>query len=465
MWKIACFLLLFISFTSSAQTNKLLIEAVTVEGNKKTKTQIILRELDFRVGDTLRLSEIGPALERNRRLILNTGLFTIVQMNVIRWDEATKRISIHIKVQETWYIFPIPIFELADRNFNVWWSEMNRDLERVNFGVRAYHLNITGRQDLLKLAAQYGYTQKYELEYSLPSINRSQTLGIWTNLFYSRNREIFVNTIDNKLIFERSDRDFLLRRRRLGGGLRYRPGLYFYHQISLRYFHNSVKETFAPELNPDYFLNDRSEQHFFTLKYDFSIDKRDIRPYPLQGYYLLAELQKIGLGFFDDRDALIFTGTLAQYLPVSKKFNLELIAKGQLLLSRNQQPYYNSRALGFEPDFLRGYELYVIDGQDFGFLKSSLRYELLNKILNFEEAMPIKQLKLMPLRIYLSWNVDLGYVRDGYYQKNNPLSNRLLYSTGLGLDIISYYNRVFQIQFTFNHLKEKGLYLHHKFIF
>ena len=24
---------------------------------------------------------------------------------------------------ENWYIFPIPKFELADRNFNVWWKE------------------------------------------------------------------------------------------------------------------------------------------------------------------------------------------------------------------------------------------------------------------------------------------------------------------------------------------------------
>ena len=457
--------ILLSSVLSFAQSAHIVVESITLEGNHRTKDAIIFRELDFGIGDTLNIIQLPETLERNQQQVLNTGMFTAVQFNIKNWDDRRGLIQVHITMRENWYIYPIPIFELADRNFNVWWEEQNRSLDRINFGLRFYHINFTGRRDLLKLVAQYGYTQKYELEYTLPSFNKAQTWGLRTNWFFSRNKEVNYATAENKQLFRREEDDFLIRRIRFSGGAIYRPRLFFYHNFDIEYHHNTTDDLIAQKLNPDFFLDAKQQQRFFALRYAFAIDRRDIKPYPQKGNFLLAVLRKDGLGIFNDRNALILTTTYAQYINLPKKWSLELIGKAHLFAIREQQPYYNSRALGFEPDFLRGYELYVIDGLDFGYIKSSLRFELMNRSFSFGKAMPFKKLKIMPLRIYLSLNGDSGFANDPYYAAGNPLSNRLLYSAGLGLDIISYYDKVAQIQFSVNHLGEKGVFLHHKFIF
>ena len=106
----------------------------------------------------------------------------------------------------------------------------------------------------------------------------------------------------------------------------------------------------------------------------------------------------------------------------------------------------------------------MIDGLDYGYWKNSIRFQLLKKEINWGEYMPIPQFKVMPFRIYLSLNQDLGIVNTPFYAQGNPLANRWLWSGGLGLDMITYYDKVIQIQYTINHLREKGLFLHFKLI-
>ncbi len=447
-----------------AQADSITVERIRIKGNTKTKELIILRELDFSVGEKIALENLSTTLEQNQSQVLNTGLFTKVSLNVKNWNPQTNRLEVLVEVREAWYFYPIPIFELADRNFNVWWVEQDHRLNRVNLGLRFYHTNITGRRDLLKLVAQFGYTQKYELEYQLPGLNSKQTFGFRTNLFYSRNREVAYRTEGNKLLFERFDEDYPVERVRFSGALTWRPGLFFYHELGSAYHQNQVNKTVIDELNEDFFLDQKTKQQYFRLHYAFTFDQRDIKPDPLNGQLLRLSLQKSGLGIFNDLDAFSLSGNYARYIPLGEKWSWESILKGEVALQRNQQPYYNYRALGFEPDFLRGYEYYVIDGLDYGYWKNSIRFQLLKKEINWGEYMPIPQFKVMPFRIYLSLNQDLGIVNTPFYAQGNPLANRWLWSGGLGLDMITYYDKVIQIQYTINHLREKGLFLHFKLI-
>jgi hypothetical protein len=45
-------------------------------------------------------------------------------------------------------------------------------------------------------------------------------------------------------------------------------------------------------------------------------------------------------------------------------------------------------------------------------------------------------------------------------ENGNNLNNKLLWSTGLGLDLLSYYDQVYRLEFTYNSLGEAGIYLH-----
>ena len=60
---------------------------------------------------------------------------------------------------------------------------------------------------------------------------------------------------------------------------------------------------------------------------------------------------------------------------------------------------------------------------------------------------------------------DRAYVNDPQYGEINPFGNRWLWGGGLGLDLVLHYDKVIQIQYSINHLKEKGLFLHFKLSF
>ena len=61
------------------------------------------------------------------------------------------------------------------------------------------------------------------------------------------------------------------------------------------------------------------------------------------------------------------------------------------------------------------------------------------------------------------FNFDMGYAKNStVLVARNPLNNRLIRSGGLGLDIVAYYSWVWQIQYSWNDLGQKGIFLHYK---
>ena len=458
----------FQSAFSQIDTTQIIIEAIEIEGNKRTKDAVIIRELSFQKGDKISLTDLEAILKTSQQNIQNTGLFvkTEITNKVSKWnDQSIEAVTVKIEVRESWYIYPYVIFELADRNFNVWWNEMNRSLKRVNFGVSLNHLNLTGRRDKLKLTIQDGYTKKYELDYNLPGINKAQTIGAFANIFYSRRKEIAYITDFNKLLFFQEGDVFQLQRFRIGGGITYRPGIFQYHTFKVLYSDNSIGDRIADELNTDYFFNNSNRQRHLTLQYDYTIDKRDIKPYPLNGYLGTFLIQKDGAGITPDVNSLSLSAKWVQYYSFTKKLSVELFAKGKVELIRKKQPYTHVSYFGYDENYLRGFELYVVDGMDMAMLKSAVRYELINREFDFGPYMPIRQFKLMPFKLYFSVHNDIGYVNAPFYDSYGTLNNKLLWGGGIGLDFMLYFDKVIQIQYSFNNLSENGLFLHFKLSF
>lgn len=451
--------LLGLSTFLTAQSDYINIQEIEITGNKKTKDNIIIRELDFQIGDTIHLTNLSLRTARNQTLLMNTGLFTSVKINIKDWDTVTNDVNISLEVEEFWFIYPFPIVELSDRNFNEWWQTYNHSLKRVNIGLRFYHINLTGRNDLLKLVTQFGFTQKYEVEYLRPGINKKQTLGIFTNLLYSQNKELAYGVRNDTLQFFRDRENILLRRIRGRLGLKYRPNLFTTYDAEFSYHNHRIHEKVANELNPNFFNNGLVQQ-YFSLRFQLNWDLRDVKPYPMNGHQIIFSIQKDGFGLFDNFNAGNAQLTLKKYIPLSKKWSTELIGKGKLGLVRSQQPFYNYQGLGYEIDFIRGYELYVVNGLDYAYAKTRLRFELLNFIFEWGDIMPIRQFRTMPVKWYLSLNSDFGYVNDPFFRETNTLRNELLWGGGIGLDIVVFYDKVFQIEYSINRLGERGIFLH-----
>ncbi|PSR15253.1 MAG: hypothetical protein DA408_02210 [Bacteroidetes bacterium] len=443
-----------------AQADWIIVDQLTFTGNKRTRTAVILRELPFAVGDTILLADLPAKLLAGERQLLNTGLFMTAAITYKKWEGATQRIHLEVDLLEAWYIYPIPKFELADRNFNVWWKEQNRSLKRVNVGLKFDHLNFTGWGDKFEVGFEYGYTRSFEVSYNLPYLNKAQTLGLFLHTSYSRNREINYLTAENKQLFFNNETNFVRSIFYSEAGLSWRPALYGQHNATLGYHQNWVDPTVVQEYNPGYFEDGKNKQRFFRLLYGYRFDLRDNRAYPWAGYQLGGFVEKDGLGVFGDRNALTVNLFAEKYWPLGKQWSFSLATRTKYSLIRQPQSYQFNRGIGFGRNRISGYELYVIDGLDMALLRSNLRFQIWRGNISFGKWVFIDSFRELPFRFNLSLSNDLGIVNDPFGTRSgNPLNNQLLWGGGLGLDFVFYYDFVFRLQYSVNELGEGGFFL------
>ncbi len=434
------------------------VEEIVVSGNFKTKNDLILREILLSPGNVVSGNTLQDLVEESRELLINTGLFN--QVSVAWENTAPGRVRLLVDVREMWYVFPVPVLDLADRNFNIWWVEHRRSLDRITYGLDFTHQNFSGRNDKLSLGFKLGYSQKFEISYRRPYLNASKTLGINAKFQLQRNRELNYRTFENKQSFYRRESDdFVYEQLRIYSIFTYRSKWRSFHDFAFFYNRDLVDDIVIRQLNPDFFPTTLPLYRYFSLSYAYRLDHRDIRSYPMRGFLLTAELKKDGLGIYGDRDALTLRPRYEQYFTLHPKWSIAGMLSGKYSFIRKPQPYNDNRAIGFREDFMRGYEYYLVDGLDMFLWKTSLRREIIQRNWYLGKWMPLQSLRTMPMKCYLSLNQDLGYVNDPFSGINNDFSGRLLWGRGLGLDMVFFYDKVFRIEYSFNHLMENGLFL------
>ena len=128
--------ILFLFLSTALYAQELHIRNIQINGLKTTKETTVLRELSFFVGDKVTIQELHSLLEENKSNLLNQWLFNFVDFTpIIKENE----VDILLKVTERWYVWPYPIFEISERNFNVFWDSLRQsnfqDFSRLNYGL------------------------------------------------------------------------------------------------------------------------------------------------------------------------------------------------------------------------------------------------------------------------------------------------------------------------------------------
>ena len=408
--------------------------------------------LEVKAGDTLWISKEKKIIETTQNRIFNLNLFIDVLVNLEKHEDQTATLKIILK--ERLYIFAAPIFEIADRNFNEWWYDRNRDLSRTNYGAILVKKNVRGRNETLEFNAQAGFIQRFKIAYKIPYIDQKQEYGLSFYANFSQFKNLAFQTNKNKLDFLRSE-GVLKDRLQTNITLRKRRGFYQFQNLQLGYIRNRINDTIAL-LNANYHLNSEKSQSFFQINYEYIYDNRDFASYPLKGKKILLGFSKYGL-WQKDLDLWVLRSSYQYHKEIWNRLYGSWAA-GVRLLWHNGQPYSNAQALGYGNDLVRGYQLYVIDGQHYAVSKANLKYELFNvkKEVSF---IPLRQFRTIPIAMYPKVFFDIGYAQDNVFGRDiNPLANRILWGTGLGLDMVTYYNRVFQLDFSLNSLKQFGVF-------
>lgn len=454
---------------SQQATQYLYVDSIIYEGNKKTKSFVLQRELSFKLGDSLELSGSSKVFRRSEELLMNTSLFTKATINIVEW-RPRNRLVIKVTVSEDWYIYPIPILELADRNFNVWLVDMGAKLNRLNFGAYLYYNNLGGQADQLVLTAQWGYTRKLELSYRVSNLGRHKKLGFSISGLYSANKEMAYTTANDKLKFYRNIEadQYLFHRLRGIFTLNYRPTLFTKHEFGVQYQYLAVSDSIFNR-NPEIINNQTASQSVLSLFYRFVYDTRDVKSYAKKGLYVQTYLMKEGFGASnEDLNLLAATVSAAYHKSLSSRWHISHVAEVKKTLLGDFIPYYNFKSLGYSQDYVRGYQYYVIDGQDYVYSQNDLHF----KLTDFKykaKFIPIQAFKVVPVALYLRAHLDFGYVRNTRTEANALLNNRLpnnfLLGTGLGIDAVALYNMVFQFDFTVNKEQQAALYFRYKLKF
>ena len=436
---------------------KIIISNINISGNKITKKEIIIRELVFYINSITTKIELEDNITESQKNLTNLKLFNF---NEIDYTIIDSLVEIDIEVVERWYFWPYPIFEISERNFNSWWNEFKAskfsDFSRLNYGLFLNWNNFRGRNELIQLKIRRGFKEHYLISYQLPFINRSKTLGLNTDLQMFRRKKTFYKTENDSLFYFTNNANFTSKDYELSAEIVFRKNTNQTHRLKIQHLITEIDSTITI-MNPNYLNNNNVSGDYTKFSYLFTNETRDYIEYPLSGYLFEIEAIK-NLKGTSPVNHLEIVGKVEKHIELKNRFFLGSSFKSKWS-SDGYQPYFAQEGFGFD-DYVRGYEYYVIDGQDFWLSKTVLKYALIQKT-NFEiPYVKMKQFNKSHYSLYLGLFSDMGYVVDNQNSTQNNLSNQLLWGNGISIDYVTYYDKLLRIEFSINHLGEKGVFLH-----
>ena len=436
----------------------LLIDSIRIEGNRRTRSSILLRELPFQMGDTCQLPKLVQWVEESKRVLMNTSLFQ--EVTVYADTFLGDRVQVVVRVRERHNLYPVLFFEPIDRNLNQWLIEQRASLRRLNYGMQLYFNNTTGVGDRSYLTLLGGYTQQVSFSYERPYIDKRMHWGMRIGFSQGRNHEVNLTTKGDKQVFMRNSDEFLRYQTQVFGEIHYRPRINTKHTWGFQWLSERVGDTVLRR-NPGYFPLGENRVSYPRFYYHMNFQRVDYLPYPRKGP--LAQLQLIRNGIGSSIDLWEIHGKWMMHWPLNSKWGLAWgVYAGAKFPTR--QPFVNRRFLGYGNQFLSGYEYYVIDGMSGGLTRGYLNRELVKHTIRIPYKKGKEPVRI-PIRIVGKSFVQAGYVHDPVSPTDSRLSNRFLYSGGLGVDLLFFYDVLLRLEYSINRFGENGLFLHRKYPF
>ncbi|MFQ5638040.1 MAG: BamA/TamA family outer membrane protein [bacterium] len=294
--------------SSTEHADKIL--AVIIQGNEKTKEEIILREMKLKVGDIFD----DLQAERDRLRIQNLGIFNRVELDMVPTNSG--RIVV-VTVSEMWYIFPYPIIF---RN--------ERDWARISIGAGLLHNNFRGRREVVDFSFWLGFNPSVRLRYTNPWILGKLKFYTSISLFARKVRNLTFTAIDSSVNENQIGFSW-----RLGK----RFGHFTFFDINLGY-----KQLTFPSRNSGQTLSPSGKDKLPHVGFSFTYDKRDLWEYPHRGHYVNFWIRKTG--FSQTIDFWRFGGDLRKYIPIGPT---TLAFRTAANLSEGVIPVYDQVHFGF----------------------------------------------------------------------------------------------------------------------
>lgn len=430
-----------------------IIKDILITGNRKTKAFVVFRELPFKADEQYPLNEIVDKFAQAKQQLMNTGLFRSVVVSLKSLQGYDVYVSIDVK--ERWYLYPIPLLKTVDRNINEWVVTQKMDLSRINYGLKLTYKNFTGRNDRLYANLVNGFTKQVVLRYDGLYLDNKLKWTANFNVAWGKNHEIVYNTVADKQVAYKNNNEYANSFLRTQLEVIYRPAIKTRHIFGVGYVFDDVADTLF-QLNQNYSFQSgavRYPEMYYRLSH-FGVD---FIPYPKRGY--VAEGMLLKRGFHSQMNLWQLSAMGSGYWPLNRNYTFNLRAAGMLKLPF-RQTFVTKQLLGYNNMFLQGYEYNVVDGVAGGYVKTVLMRQLFNTAIRIPSKR-WERLNYMPIALYAKGYGNAGYVYNPEPGRNY-LNNRMLYSCGLGLDIVLFNDVVLKLEYSANQFRQKGLYFHNR---
>lgn len=426
------------------------VTEVILEGNRRTKSRIILREMELLEGRTFPREKLKEIAELDENKILNTRLFVTVDIKLI--EDVTNELRVLVQLNERWYTYPQAHLDIAENNFVSWWNNTERDLSRLEYGIRFIQYNMRGRNETLRLVTLFGFTNQFSLSYIFPYIDKKQKHGLSIQAAYSsRNNEFYKTAQHRGVDINDSLRELRGISEAAIGQINYtyRPNYYNFHTFSAGYRYRRIDDTLAI-LNPGFLLDGRTEVQYFMIDYRFRRDFRNNSAYPTKGSFFSVGFTQHGLGGFDDFNQLDLFLDYMRYFELKRNF----FYATKLALyhtSPTVQPYILQRGLGYGKNVLRGLEDVRVEANAFILQKNDFRKLLYSRRQDLGKYMPVRQFRIVPIAIYGKVHADFGYSIVNFSNPESDIfANNWQYTFGVGLDVVLFNANVFRFEISYN---------------
>ena len=404
------------------------ISVVTIKGLVRTKEKTIFREINFEPGRKLLSSD--SLIERWELRISSLSLFNEVVCKQVH-D------TLYISVVEEFYYWVYPSGGFADRNFYNW--AKTKQLSRLYFGGDFAFFNLFGLNHTLMLTLVGGYNQVYGLSYELPSSKYSNGWGGKFKSSYSQSHEIWLSTENNRIKLFDLEPDYAQRITNVDVSafrkINYQNSLELGYSLN---YHEISKQ--ASFVNTSFFVFG-NKQLSQTGYLNVTHDSRNQRHYPTKGNEMKLNFSLTNQGYekFNWVEAVSFRWR--NFLNIDNHHHVATLF--YLQYKFGDLTYLNSRQLGYNQDYVRGFESYVVDGRGSLMAKIAFRKALFLGKVDLKKIGITENYNKMPLSIWLSLYSDLGKIIEPnafYTGGNNVLNYQMLRCVGFGIDMLAYYD-------------------------
>ena len=403
-----------------------IVDSISLSGNKITEDFIILRELNFSIGDTL--TQQNSMFNRER--VYSLGIFNHVYFVPSIVDD--KRI-LTIEVEEGWYIYPIPIIQAKEN-----------DLNKLSYGMYLRIKNFRGRNEDLTAGFALGYDPTLFLSYYNPNIIGRENLFIGSTINYS--------DISNKSPTAQELYGSVFSQKVIGANLTFGKRFGLFNRLYLNSGYSYIETPFyVPGINAS---NDRID-NLVNLGIGFEHDTRDLKQFPKDGIYSSLIYSLKGLGFDDISYSVAWIdfrkyhkifGGLAGKWRVASRFTFG-----------EDVPYYDYSIIGND-EKIRGHYFEKFEGDDYYITSAEIYYPIIEELNVDLTFIPIIPDQLLSYRIgfYTQIFAETGLAK----YKEDPLAiNKFNSGYGLGLTFLVLPYSIVRIEVAFNEKFDSQLIL------